>query len=102
MNEKPTYRDLGQRIKGLERALAERKQAEEVLRQKEAALQKAHNELEGRVQKRTAELDKTNTQLKQELESRKRTEQALRESEAKYRVLIENLPGVVFRCYSDW
>ena len=66
MNEKPTYRDLGQRIKGLERALAERKQAEEVLRQKEAALQKAHNELEGRVQKRTAELDKTNTQLKQE------------------------------------
>ena len=101
MAGKPTYKELEQKVKDLELALSEHKQAEEVLRQKEAALQKAHNELEGRVQKRTAELDKTNTQLKQELESRKRTEQALRASEDKYRVLIENLPGVVFRGYSD-
>jgi PAS domain S-box-containing protein len=56
------------------RDLTARKQAEE-------ALQKAYAELEMRVKERTAELAKTNEQLKQEIAERKRTEKALKESE---------------------
>ena len=47
----------------------------------EEALQKAHNELERRVETRTQELLAANEQLKQEVEERKRTEAALKESE---------------------
>jgi PAS domain S-box-containing protein len=47
----------------------------------EDALQRAHDELEQRVEERTAELGKTTTQLAKELTERKRTEEALRESE---------------------
>jgi PAS domain S-box-containing protein len=42
-----------------------------------AALQKAHDELERRVEERTAELVEANAQLKSEIESRKRLEKAL-------------------------
>jgi light-regulated signal transduction histidine kinase (bacteriophytochrome) len=44
----------------------------------EEALQKAHNELERRVEERTAKLARTTEQLKRELAERKRTEEALR------------------------
>ena len=42
-----------------------------------AALQKAHDELERRVEERTAELVEANAQLKSEIENRKRLEKAL-------------------------
>ena len=58
----------------------ERKQAEEALR-------KAHDELETRVEERTAALFEAN--------------KALRESEEKFRSLIENIPGVSYRCRCD-
>ena len=48
------------------------------------------------------ELEAQNEKLLQEVTDRKQVEQALRESEAKYRVLIDNLPGVVYRGYADW
>lgn len=51
----------------------------------EEALKKAHDELELRVEERTAELGKTTRQLAKELGERKRTEEALRESEEKLR-----------------
>ena len=51
----------------------------EKLRAKEA-LQKAHDELEQRVSGRTAELKEANEQLKQEIEKRRRTEEALQKS----------------------
>ena len=46
----------------------------------EAALRKAHDELEMRVRERTAELAKTNEQLRVEIQERKRTESILRET----------------------
>ena len=47
-------------------------------KQVELALQKAHDELEQRVEERTAELARTTEQLKLELAERNRTEEALR------------------------
>ena len=75
--------------------ITDRKRAEE-------ALQKAHAELELRVQERTAELLQTNEQLKREIEDRKRIELELRESETRYRLLINNMPSIVYRGYKDW
>ena len=75
--------------------ITDRKRAEE-------ALQRAHADLELRVQERTAELLQTNEQLKREIEDRKRIEQELRESETRYRLLINNMPSIVYRGYKDW
>jgi PAS domain S-box-containing protein len=50
------------------------------LQQMQAALRKSHNELELRVEERTAELAATNEQLNREITERKRTEEALQES----------------------
>lgn len=57
----------------LEREIAERKRAE-------AALQSAHDELDRRVQERTAELARANASLKIEVEERKRVEEHLRQT----------------------
>lgn len=75
--------------------ITDRKRAEE-------ALQKAHGELELRVQERTAELLSTNDQLKREIEDRKRVEEDLRKSETRYRHLINSIPSIVYRGYQDW
>ncbi len=48
------------------------------------ALQKAHNELELRIDERTLELSQANDLLRQEILERTRIEEALRESEDKY------------------
>lgn len=69
----------------------------EALRRRQAQLQskkllkKANTELERRVQERTADLVKLNSQLLDEAEERKRAEQGLRESEGHYRSLFENM-----------
>jgi len=42
------------------------------------------------------------TALSSNIIRRKSAEENLRESEQKYRLLIENLPGTVFRGYKDW
>jgi PAS domain S-box-containing protein len=66
----------------------ERKQAEQALKQ-------AHDELERRVQERTAELTATNKQLQYEIAERKQIETALHRSEETYRTLIEASPDTV-------
>lgn len=61
------------------------------------ALEKAKGELEGRVEKRTAELAESNAKLKKEVEERKKVEAALKESELKYRGIFENIADVYYR-----
>ncbi|MCU0979072.1 MAG: PAS domain S-box protein [Pirellulaceae bacterium] len=61
-------------ILGMFSDITERKRVQE-------ALQKARDELERRVEERTAELRQTNERLQAEVEERRRAEQALRESE---------------------
>ena len=67
-----------------------RKQAEEALR-------KAHDELERRVEERTGELERANERLRQEIEERLHTEEALRASEEKYRELVEKAGTIILR-----
>lgn len=52
-------------------------------------LQKAHDELEKRVEIRTLELQQANAKLLAEMAERQRTDEALRESEANYRAIFD-------------
>ena len=68
----------------------------EQIQQRDLALVDAKDQLEIRVEHRTAELTTTNEQLTKEIGERKKAEEALRESENKYRTLLENLPQRIF------
>ena len=60
-------------------------------KQAEAALRKAHDDLEARVIERTAELAEANVTLSREIEERKHAEQVLAESAEQLRILTSRL-----------
>ena len=76
-------------ILGSSRDITERRRAGE-------ALQKAHDELESRVEQRTAELAKANEQLRQEIAERRRMEEELRSSEERLKILFECAPDAYY------
>ncbi len=86
----PVHNDQDQYIgrSGTNREITKGKQAEE-------ALQLAHDELEQRVAARTEELRQANKDLQAEITERKRTEEALLESETRLRWLNEHILNMV-------
>jgi PAS domain S-box-containing protein len=61
----------------------------------EMALQQAREELVDRIEERTAELQRANELLQREVEERRHVEASLRDSEDKYRTLVEASPDAV-------
>ncbi len=80
----------------LERSNAELHGEVEERLKAEQALQRAHDDLEKRVQDRTAELVRKNEQLEREIAERERLEQTLRASEERFRVLFESANDWIF------
>ena len=80
-------RFLGTR--GSNRDITERKQAEE-------ALQKAYDELELRVQERTAELSSALKNLMEEIQDRQKAEEALWESMERFKMVLDSLDALVY------
>ncbi|MBM4258999.1 MAG: PAS domain S-box protein [Deltaproteobacteria bacterium] len=75
----------------LEREVAERTRVEGEVRT-------LNDELEQRVKDRTAQLAEVNADLEKEIVARARIEQLLRESEKRYRGLIENVSDGILSC----
>ncbi len=67
----------------------------------EAELQNHKDHLEDMVQQRTAELSKANENLLSEVTQRRRVEDALRESERKYKEIVENSNDVIMLIGAD-
>ncbi|MFZ3137570.1 MAG: CHASE3 domain-containing protein [Thermodesulfovibrionales bacterium] len=69
--------------------------------QSDETLQKTYDELEQKVEERTAELQKINESLKKEITYRKQAEESLWENEAKIRSLLRVMPDLMFRVSRD-
>ncbi len=62
----------------------------------ENALQQLNASLEQRIAERTADLDETNRQLRDEVQRRRKFERIARQTETKYRLLVENVPAITY------
>ena len=89
-----THVSLSRMYKKLQHEVMERKDAQK-------ALKKCNYELEQRVEERTSELTAANEQLIYKIEERDLAEEALRESEERFRSLLTNIPGAIYRCVID-
>jgi PAS domain S-box-containing protein len=88
MGKKPTYKELEQKIKGLENEVLKRRRAE-------AALRNAHIEFERRAEDQNAEVAKTVRRLEGEIKARDRAEMKLEASEKRYLNLLNiSLVGI--------
>jgi PAS domain S-box-containing protein len=76
-------------ILGISRDISRRKDTED-------ALKKSHADLEQRVEERTAELRISNENLQREIEERVQAEQALSESEQRFRTIFEKATDCIF------
>ncbi len=74
--------------------ITERKKAEEDLR-------RAHEELETRVEKRTSELSETNRLLQNEMTQRALAQESLRQSELKYRYLVQSANTIILEMNTE-
>jgi chemotaxis protein methyltransferase CheR len=89
MAGKPTYEALEQRVKALETEITERDREKEALR-------KACEEVEYRMGGRAAKLIAANQKLKQEIEERAETGQALIDYQHLLQTVIDTIEGEVF------
>jgi PAS domain S-box-containing protein len=78
----------------LRNEITQRQEAEE-------ALQRVNEQLEIRVQERTAELATINESLQAEIEWRKRQEEVLNRREQEFKALVENAPDIITRFDRD-
>ncbi len=79
----------------------ERLRLKRELRAAQAALRRAHDELEVRVQQRTAELSEANQQLEAQIVERKRAEQAVREAHERLTATMNALPDILFEVNAE-
>ncbi len=68
----------------------------EALRESQRSLKRSHEELGLRVEERTTELSKANEELKAEIANRRRAEEALRQSEERFKILFEFAPDAYY------
>src|SRR3989442_9017232 len=76
--------------RNLTKHMAQRKRAEEALR-------RSRDELEARVQERTAELASANEGLQREIDEKRSVEAALQGSEERYRQIVERASDAIYR-----
>lgn len=82
--------------------ISERKRFEQELLELNSALNKARDELEIRVQERTVELSKALENLIIESRERNRVQNELRQSEEKYRSVVDAFDGFIYVCSPDY
>ncbi len=120
MTDKPTYEELEQKVNALEHEIVMHAQGtvnrdkdgkairfigtqQDITEKKqmEDELEQHRNNLEKLVAKQTKSLKKVNEKLRTEISDRMRVEEVLRESEEKYRMLINNQKDMVVKVNTE-
>lgn len=86
----PGRGDLAQLAATINQTLCQLQRTHDALRRAHDDLAEARKDLEKRVEERTHELREINHALSQQIQERQQAEEALRESESKYRIVADN------------